>query len=113
MANTPNMSRAARPYQRDVGQMLAPVSAEASFNVGDFMVWEGSAVVPTALSGNAAVTDAQFRAFRASAAGIAFDSNPVADHFGVTRYQDEVLLGRACIVKVSALWEGKSHHRQT
>jgi hypothetical protein len=66
--------------------------ASGTINVGDFLIWSGSAVVPTAVAAAGA------RVGRASAAGIALESNPrYVAHGGTANNDSLVVLARGRI----------------
>lgn len=92
--NLPPVARHDAPSVEDI--QFGTGHAIGNVNVGDFLVYSGHNVLPTA------VAAANAAAVRASAAGIALEASPRYDHHGVTGENTGLLFARQGRFRVSA-----------
>lgn len=92
MANLPPLAVYDTPAAADI--MYGTGSASGTINVGDFLIYSGYALIPTAMGDAAQV--------KASAAGIALESNPIYDSNGAQRTNTALLFARQGRFRVSA-----------
>lgn len=92
--NLPPLANYDAPAVEDI--QFGTANPVGTVNVGDYLVFSGHNVVPTALAaGNAA-------AVRASGAGIALEASPRYDRYGATAVNTGLLYGRQGRFRVSA-----------
>lgn len=92
MANLPPLAAYDTPAVDDIVYGVAVASGNIS--VGDFLIFSGHSVIPTAMGTLAHV--------KASAAGVALDSNPVYDSNGAQQTNTALLYARQGRFRVSA-----------
>jgi hypothetical protein len=92
MANLPPMATYDTPAAADI--IYGAGNASGNINVGDFLIYSGYAVIPTAMGTLAQV--------KASAAGVALESNPVYDSNGAEKTNTALLFARQGRFRVSA-----------
>lgn len=97
MAVLPNTALYADPFQTDV--QLATGSPSGNIGVGDYLIYSGQKVIPTAMGTLAHV--------KASGAGIAVDANPVSDWYGASKTNTGLRFVRGGIFRVSAAFSGQ------
>ena len=87
-------AKANAPFQPGASHQISiKPNPSANINVGDVVKFSGGVVTSTNLAGVGN---------RASAAGIAMQSNPYYDHYGVKVQRDKILVMREGVVRVSA-----------
>lgn len=91
MANLPNVATNGTPV---TDHSFITGNATGNINVGDYLIYSGHHVIPTAMGTVGQV--------KASGVGIALEANPVYDSFGVTRQNTALLIGTQGVYRVSA-----------
>lgn len=94
MANLPPTAGPAVPVYGET--MYDRCSASGNIGLGEFLVYSGNAVIPTAIAAANSV------AARSSAAGFAMESNPIYDSYGNSKTNTALLFARFPILRVSA-----------
>lgn len=84
----------ATPMQYDIS--IDAASASGTINVGDYLIYSGNAVIPTALG-----------APTPSAAGIALEANPLYDQHGRSVSNTALRYMRQGVIRVSASFSGQ------
>lgn len=99
MAANPNTATFDTPLFSDPTIGEGSANGTQATNVGDFLIYSGQCVIPTAMGALANV--------KASAAGIAIDSNPRYDSYGNTLNNSALRFIRGGVVRVSANFSGQ------
>lgn len=96
MANLPPISVYDSPSREDI--LYGTGNATGNVSVGDYLIYSGHRIIPTAIAANLA----NLAAVKASAVGVSLGANPVYDSHGVTKQNTALLYMRQGRFPVSA-----------